>query len=232
METTDPRSAGFDPERLARVGQAIQADVDAQRYDGAEIVVGRRGCVALHERFGFAERAARRPIERDQVFASMSIGKQLTVATVLQRIERGDFALTTQVAELIPEFAVKGKAHVTIADLLTHTSGVVSIPPVPPDQLMNLEAVIAAISASPLESVPGSRVVYSILAGHAVLAECVRRAEGGKRPFRQIVHEDLFEPLGMRDTALGARPDLKQRMAPVVVRDPRRVCSIPISWRR
>lgn len=219
METIDPRSAGFDPERLARLGQAIQADVDAQRYDGAEIVVGRRGRVVLFERFGFADRAARRPIERDQVFASMSIGKQLTVATVLSRIERGELALTTQVSALIPEFAQKGKAHVTIADLLTHTSGIVSIPPAPPDQLGNLEAAIAAICASPLESVPGSRVVYSILAGHAVLAECVRRAEGGKRPFRQIVHEDLLEPLGMRDTSLGARPDLKKRMAPIVVRD-------------
>jgi CubicO group peptidase (beta-lactamase class C family) len=219
METTDPKSAGFDPERLARLGQAIQADVDAERYDGCEVVVGRRGRVVLHQQFGFADRAARRPVARDQVFASMSIGKQLTVAVVLSRIERGDFALTTHVADLIPGFAQKGKAHVTIAQLLTHTSGIVSIPPVAPDQLTNLEAAIAAICASPLESRPGSRVVYSILAGHAVLAECVRRVEGCKRPFRQIVQEDLLQPLGMRDTALGARPDLKKRMAPIVVRD-------------
>lgn len=219
METVDPRSIGFDPERLARLGRAIQADIDAERYDGCEVVVGRHGRIALHERFGYAERAARRPIARDQVFVSMSIAKQLTGAVVHARIERGDFSLTTQVADLIPEFAQKGKAHITIGHLLTHTSGIVSIPLVPPDQLGSLEAAIAAICASPLESAPGARVVYSILAGHAVLAECVRRAEGGKRPFRQIVHEELLEPLGMRDTSLGARPDLRARMAPVVVRD-------------
>jgi CubicO group peptidase (beta-lactamase class C family) len=219
METSDPRDVGLDPERLARLPRAIQADVDAQRYDGCEVMVARHGRVALHECFGYADRAARRPVARDQVFASMSIGKQLTSAVVLSRVERGDFALTTHVADLIPEFAQKGKAHVTIAQLLTHTSGIVSVPPISPDRLVSLEAMVAAICASPLESVPGSRVVYSILAGHAVLAECVRRAEGGKRPFRQIVHEDLFEPLGMRDTALGARPDLRPRMAPIVVRD-------------
>jgi CubicO group peptidase (beta-lactamase class C family) len=219
MESVDPRSVGFDAERLARLGRAIQADIDAERYDGCEVVVGRHGRIALHERFGYAERAARRPIARDQVFVSMSIAKQLTGAVVHARIERGDFSLTTQVADLIPEFAQKGKAHVTIGHLLTHTSGIVSIPLVPPDQLGSLEAAIAAICASPLESAPGARVVYSILAGHAVLAECVRRAEGGKRPFRQIVHEELLEPLGMRDTSLGARPDLRARMAPVVVRD-------------
>jgi CubicO group peptidase (beta-lactamase class C family) len=219
METTDPRAVGLDPERLARLGRAIQADVDAERYDGCEVVVARHGRVALHERFGYADRAARRPVARDQVFASMSIGKQLTGAVVLARVERGDFALTTQVADLIPEFAQKGKAHVTIAQLLTHTSGIVSVPPIAPDQLVSLEAMVAAICASPLESAPGTRVLYSILAGHAVLAECVRRVEGGKRSFRQIVHEDLFEPLGMRDTSLGARPDLRARMAPIVVRD-------------
>ena len=222
METADPKELGFAPDRLARLSPIIQRDIDAERYDGCELVVGRHGKVAFHECFGYAERASGRPVEKDQVFVSMSVGKQLTVALVLNRIERGDFAFTTRVADVIPEFGCRGKEAITVAHLLTHTSGLpMLLPPMPPELAGSLEAVVAATSACLLESQPGSRVMYAILVAHAILAEMVRRADGGKRPYRQIIAEDLFAPLGMLNTSLGLRPDLAQRLAPVVVRDRR-----------
>lgn len=213
---------GFDPQRLAHLGTAIRADIAAERYDGCEVVVGRGGMVAYHEAFGFADRAAGRAIERDQVFVTMSIGKQFTVALVLNRIERGELAFTTRVAELIPEFAQRGKANVTVAHLLTHTSGLPAmLPPMPPELVGDLEAVVQAVCACPVEFLPGSRVTYAVLVAHAILAELVRRLDGGRRPYRQILHDDLFAPLGMRNTALGGPEALKARMAPVVARDRR-----------
>jgi len=223
MDVCDPRQVGFDPRRLARLSEAIERDIEREQYDGCELVVGRHGKVAYHARFGYAERATRRAVGENQVFVSMSVGKQFTVAMVLNRIERGDFAFTTRVADLIPEFGARGKANVTVAHLLTHTGGVPSLLPamLAPEQTGNLEAVVAATCASLLESLPGTRVTYSIVVGHAVLAELVRRADGGKRPYRQIIAEDLFQPLGMQHTSLGVRPDLAERLAPVVARDRR-----------
>jgi CubicO group peptidase (beta-lactamase class C family) len=158
--------------------------------------------------------------QRGQVFATMSIGKQFTVALVLDRIERGALALTTRVAEVIPEFGQRGKANVTVAHLLTHTSGLPAMLPMMPLELAgNLEAVVQAVCGSVLEFQPGTRVTYAVLVAHAILAELVRRLDGGQRPYRQILTDDLFTPLGMRDTSLGARPDLRARMAPVVARD-------------
>lgn len=219
MDAIDPRDAGFDPDRLARLPRILDEEVAAGRIDGCAMVVGRGGRVVLDTRHGFADRASRRPVAPDQVFVSMSVGKQYTVAVVLDRIERGRLALTTRVADVIPEFAARGKGRITVHQLLTHTSGIVSAPPLPPDQFGDLATFVAAVCATPLESRPGSRVAYSIFAGHAVLAECVRRLDDRGRPFRQIVAEDLFAPLGMRDTSLGARPDLRERLAPIVVRD-------------
>lgn len=210
----------MDAGRLERLGEAIQGDVDAERWDGCELVVSRHGRVVWHRWFGWADRAARRPAVENQLFVTMSIGKQFTVALVLACIERGDFAFTTRVADLIPEFARRGKGDVTVAHVLTHTAGLPAmLPPMPPEQVGNLEAVVAATCEALLESRPGSCVTYSVIVGHAVLAELVRRADGGRRSFGRIVAEDLFEPLGMRDTALGLRPDLAPRLAPVVVRD-------------
>ncbi len=222
MKLANPKELGFAPDRLERLPQVIQRDIDEERYDGCELVVGRRGKLVFHESFGYAERASRRPVDKGQVFVSMSVGKQFTVALVLNRIERGDFAFTTRVADVIPEFGCRGKEAINIAHLLTHTSGLpMLLPPMPPELAGNLEAVVAGTSACLLESQPGTRVMYAILVAHAILAEMVRRVDGGKRPYRQIIAEDLFGPLGMAHTSLGLRPDLAKRMAPVVVRDRR-----------
>ena len=51
------RDLGFDESRLERLTLTIEADVGAERYDGAAVVVARRGEIALHQAVGFAERA-------------------------------------------------------------------------------------------------------------------------------------------------------------------------------
>jgi CubicO group peptidase (beta-lactamase class C family) len=75
-----------------------------------------------------------------------------------------------------------------------------------------LEEVIAAICevALPVEAA-GVRVDYAPLFNHALLGEAARRVDPKRRSYRQILHEDLFNPLGMKDTSMGVRRDLKPR---------------------
>jgi CubicO group peptidase (beta-lactamase class C family) len=218
----NPLELGLDPVRLDRLTDVIRADIAAERYDGCEIVVGRAGTVAYQQHFGFADRAAGRQVTRAQPFITMSVAKQFTVALVLRAIERGHFALSTPVAEVIPEFGVRGKGRVTVAHLLTHTGGLPAmLPPMPQELAGNLATVVEATSACLLESRPGTKVLYSVLVAHAILAEMVRRCEGGSRTYRQVLREELFEPLGMKDTYLGLPPAVAERVAPVVCRDRR-----------
>jgi CubicO group peptidase (beta-lactamase class C family) len=216
----DTRELGLDATRLERVTEVIGEDVGAERYDGAVVLVARHGQVALHEAVGFAERASDRRAETDDVFHLFSVTKTFTAALVLRCVERGQIQLTTPVAEIIPEFGVKGKQRVTIAQLLTHTGGMpVELPFIPIDQLGDTEAVALAVCNQALQSKPGHIVCYSPIGAFAVLAEIVRRVDGGSRPFRQIMVDELFVPLGMKSTSLSLRPDLASRLAPVVVRD-------------
>lgn len=218
----DPRELGLDPARLDHLSTVIRADIAAERFDGCEIVVGRGGTVAYHAQFGFADRAAGRPVAPSQPFITMSVAKQFTVALVLRAIERGHFALSTNVAEVIPEFGARGKGRITVAHLLTHTGGLPAmLPPMPMELAGNLAAVVEATCGCLLESRPGSKVLYSVLVAHAILAEMVRRCEGGSRSYRQVLREELFEPLGMRDTYLGMPASMASRVAPVVCRDRR-----------
>ncbi|MEW6440126.1 MAG: serine hydrolase domain-containing protein [bacterium] len=208
------------PKAVDRLVRAIEGDIAKEVYDGAVVILAQRGKVLLHEAIGFAERESGRRMRHEDVFYLMSVTKALTGVSVLACVDRGQILLTTPVAEVIPEFGVRGKHRVTIAHLLTHTGGMSSgVAPVPPGQLGNLAAVVAAVCEQPLEARPGARVSYSPLTAHAILAEVVRRLDGGRRPYRQILAEDFLQPMDMRDTALGLRPDLASRRVPVVVRD-------------
>ncbi len=222
LEQRNPQDLGFDPGRLSAVETAIAGDIDREHYDGAALAVGRRGALALFSVQGYAHRESGRALKEDDVFLTFSSGKQFTTAAVLQYVERGRLHLHQPVADLIPEFAQHGKGKIALHHLLTHTSGIVPFPPpLPPEHTFDLQRVVEAVCGTPPESRPGERVRYSVITAHAVMAEMVRRVDDSGRPFRQIVEDEIFAPLGMTDTALGIPDRLRERLCPVVVRDRR-----------
>ena len=220
FSSADPETLGFDPERLARVGAAIDRDIEQGRYDGAAIAVGRHGSLALSSFHGYADRGSERRLGEGDVFVTFSSGKQFTVAAVLMYVERGLLQLHQPVATVIPEFAANGKSRITLHELLTHTSGIPPYPPpLPGEDAATLAPTVAAICTQIPETPAGENVKYSVLTAHALMAEMVRRVDGGARSFGAIMSEEIFTPLGMHDTALGVPEVLQGRVCPVVVRD-------------
>ncbi len=215
----EPATVGVDAKRLARLPAAIQKDIDAGTYDGCVVIVARHGEVVLHETLGKTDLTTGRTAREDDVFAIMSLSKSMATTLVLMAYERGDIQLTTPVANIIPEFAQKGKQRITIAQVLGHTAGLGGMLSVPLEVLGNLEATVKAMCSLGPATVPGKQVSYSPLASQSILAEVVRRLDSAKRPYRQIMQEDLFDPLGMVDSSLGQRVDLESRRVPIVTRD-------------
>jgi len=214
------KNLGLDPRALSRLAETIEKDITQELYDGAVFIVARHGEIAMHETIGHTDLANKRPAAKDDVFHLMSVTKQLTSAVILAAIDRGDFTLTTKVSEVIPEFGVKGKQNVTVGHLLTQTSGLNTELPfmVPMDQIANIQVLVSAVCNDRLHHIPGKMVSYNATTAHAVLAEMVCRLDPAMRPFRQILDEDLFKPLGMKDTSLVLRPDLAERRVPIVAR--------------
>lgn len=213
-----PESLGFDPQRLARIESKLQNDVAASRFDGARVIVARRGTKVLDLSVGFADREADKPMQQDSVFFSFSLAKQFSNVAILQQVERGLYSVSSTAASIAPEFGQHGKQHITISQLLTHRAGMSSgMPPVSPDKLGNVKAVFDAVSRLPPEGTPGERVSYSPTIAHFILAEVATRCDG--RTFREILANEVFGPLGMTSTVLGARVDLAPRRVPVRVRD-------------
>jgi CubicO group peptidase (beta-lactamase class C family) len=206
-------TGGMDAGRLKRLMEVVQQDIDADRYYGAVLAIGRHGKLALHEAIGHADPKRKRPLKKDSVFSLFSVTKAITVVLVLRAIERGYFALTTPIPDLVPGFSGQGREKITIFHLLTHSSGLPSVYSAREGMYIDvLDEVVAEICKNiyPMEP-PGIHVRYAPIVHHALMGDALRRVDPKKRSYRQIVEEDLLKPLGMKDTSVGLRKDLRKR---------------------
>lgn len=205
--------AGLDPGRLSHLTATIESDIATGRYFGAVIAISRGGTPGISKAIGYADEARSQALSIDSVFSLFSLTKAFTNILALRAIELGQFALTTRVSEIIPEFSGGMREKVTFFHLLTHSSG---LPPVwipkPGMYIDRLDEIIAAICQNirSLEP-PGERVHYSPLVHHALMGEAVRRTDPQGRSYRDLLQDELLTPLGMRDTAIGLRKDLASR---------------------
>ena len=200
-------------DHIDHLTKVIQDDIAKDRYFGCVIKAAQHGDVGIEMAFGTEKGDISKALKLDSVFSIFSVTKAITNVLVFRCIEQGQLALTTKVSSVIPEFSGGLRQELTVFDLLTHASGLPSVfTPQPGMNIDNLDEIIAAIVRNVHSTeAPGQRVDYSPIAHHALLGEMVRRVDLKGRSYRQIVHEDLFDPLKMTSSAIGRRQDLADR---------------------
>jgi CubicO group peptidase (beta-lactamase class C family) len=216
----DPADVGMDARTLALLRESIDHDIEAGLSLGSVVIVARFGKIVMNEPIGYSDRQRAREIRLDDVIPIMSLTKQLTAATLFRFIDRGQLALTTRLAEVIPEFGQKGKERVTIREALSHQAGLPISMPVEQWQDGN-ESYVARLCELPYEPAPDGVANYHAGAAHALLGEVMRRVDIGHRSLRQIMADELLQPTGMLDTALTLqeRSDLLKRATPITMLD-------------
>jgi len=249
--TGKPEDVGMSSDRLARVKEAVQRQIDAGALPGAVTLVARRGKVVHFEAHGLNDVEAKKPMAKDAIFRLASMSKPITAVAVMMMIEEGKVRLSDPVSRFIPEFkqamvavpkpgaaapAPGGRGGgrggpppevdlvasrpITIRDLLTHTSGLMSggpgqqTAPAPARQRTDddtLATYIPRLGAVALDYPPGTLWRYSGLAGFDVLSRVVEVASG--MTFDKFLQQRLFDPLGMKDTGFTITPARTPRMA-------------------
>lgn len=215
-----PADVGMDDSKFGLLRQSIERDIEKGISDASIILVARYGKIVMHEAIGYSDKRKGRLAKTDDVLPIMSLTKQLVAGAVFRFVDHGQLALTTRVAEVIPEFGKRGKERVTVRQLLSHQAGLPMQHPLE-DWRHGNEAYVAKICELPLEPAPEGVANYHAGAAHAVLGEMLRRLDTKKRPIHQILKEELFVPTGMADTGLSlkGRADLLARLAPITMRD-------------
>lgn len=205
--------SSFDKARLKHLKAVIEADVASGAYYGAVLRVMRGGVIGFDEAIGAAYGPGTQALAKDSVFSIFSTTKAFTNILILRAIEMGRFALTTRVSDIIPEFKGAPRDKATFFHLLSHTSGLPGVwIPKPGMYLDRLDELLEAVIENVHGTVePGTRCDYSPLANHVLMGEALRLTDPKGRGYRDILREDLFEPLGMTSTSMGLRPDLRDR---------------------
>ncbi|MDZ4692781.1 serine hydrolase domain-containing protein [Terricaulis sp.] len=228
----------FDPAKLAAIRPQLEAFIDRGELSGIVTLTAQRGEIVQSDAIGWSDIENKTPMQADTLFRIASMTKPITSAAALMLIEEGKLALEDPIANWIPELAdmrvlrnATGALHdtaparraITVEDLLTHRSGIAYAPfsegPLqhayesalgdPGMNRMSVDAWLAALGALPLAYQPGERFHY----GHStdVLGFLIGRVEG--KPFREVLQERIFAPLGMRDTDFWLPTEKRHRLA-------------------
>jgi CubicO group peptidase (beta-lactamase class C family) len=73
LPTAVPESVGISPERIARIGDAVDAGIADRRIAGAVTLVIRHGDVVWFDARGMADRESGKPMQKDSIFRICSM---------------------------------------------------------------------------------------------------------------------------------------------------------------
>jgi CubicO group peptidase (beta-lactamase class C family) len=230
VQAIKPEETGLSSERLGRIHEAIQRHIDSHDISGAVTVVARKGRLAHLEAHGLMDLDTKKAMSRDMLFWIASMTKPITGVSILMLMEEGKLRLSDPVSKFIPEFrgikvavmqerpggrggpateplfyTVPATREITIQDLLSHVSGLVSGGAASAAELAKvarrpgetLADYIPRLGATPLDFQPGSRWSYSPGAGFETLGRIVEIVSGQK--YDQFLRQRIFDPLGMKD---------------------------------
>ena len=221
-----PSEVGMDADRLGRVADFAGAFVEDGHMVGTDVLVARHGRVVLRSTAGLADRENAVAVAGDTLWRIFSMTKPITSVAVMQLVEEGRLRLRDPLADVLPEFAdpqvfvggtvdapelVPADRSITIADLLSHTSGLSYsiLDQHPVDEIYRragldamerggtLADTISRLAGLPLRHHPGTRWSYSMATD--VLGRVVEVLDD--RPFADCLAARILEPLGMHDTS-------------------------------
>ena len=239
----DPSAAGFIPQRLERIDEAINADIADGKIPGAVALVIRNGEIAYFESFGFADIDSQTALQNDNIFRISSMTKAVTSVATMILYEQGHFQLNDPVAKYIPEFAdmtvvsevdedgavsstVAATKPIRIIDLLTHTSGI-SYPAFPGSvQKSYVDAGIIdgitsrdIVLASQMELLARQPLMFEPGSKYAyglsfdLLGYLIEVISG--KSLDQFFTDEIFAPLGMYDSYFYLPEDKADRLVTV-----------------
>src|SRR4029450_13167276 len=150
-----------------------------------------------------------------------SITKQFTAASILLLEERGKLTLTDPIKKYVPE-APAAWDTITIFNLLTHTSGIPNFTSLPEYNSLKLQDTpvakrVATLRDKPLDFVPGEKMSYSN-SGYLVLGYVIERVTGAG--YGKFVTDNIFTPLGMKDSGYDSNTAIIPRRAAGYMRSP------------
>jgi CubicO group peptidase (beta-lactamase class C family) len=224
-----PEDVGLSSQRLQRIRDTLQADIDKGLAPGTVLLIARRGQVANFEVLGYRDREDGAVMTPDTIFRIASMTKPVASVAAMMLAEEGKLLIADPVSRYIPAFAdlkvaansddVNAKSltleplrrEMTVQDLLRHTSGLTYAHLTGPHLKQAYEAagvvderqtnaeMAKKLAKVPLAYQPGSTWQYGVSTD--MLGRVVEIASG--MSLDRFIGERICKPLGLVDTSFG-----------------------------
>ena len=215
--TVEPMNSSADA-KLQPAYDVLEKAIADKAFPGATLAVGYKDKVALHA-FGKLSYDPKSPqVNLRTMYDVASLTKVIVTTTLVEKLVEGDFPspllLDAPIERYLPEWASgpqpEWRHMVTVRHLMTHTSG---LPPFKEywRTSKGKDDTLRMIFAEPLESEPGTKMVYSDL-GIILMAEIIERLTG--RTLDDLANQYIFAPLGMHDSMFKPPKKLWPSIAP------------------
>ena len=235
MTPVKPESVGFSSERLERLHDSIQNEIDQKKLAGAITLLARHGKIVDYRTYGMRDLATAAPMTTDTIFRDYSMTKPVTGVAMMILYEQGKWLPSDPISKYIPEFAhlkvfngfdANGKMLLadpdhapTMHELMTHTAGFTyGNADTPVDKMVhdlklndakNLQERIDRLAQAPLLYQPGTRWVYSL--SMDIQGYIVEKLSGQSLP--DFMRDHIFAPLGMNDAGFYVPAGKRARFA-------------------
>ncbi|WP_184542858.1 serine hydrolase domain-containing protein [Mucilaginibacter sp. FT3.2] len=248
LQVGTPANEKFSVERLQRIDNMIEQNIDSGYINGAVALIARNGKIVYNKSFGAADLEQKKLMNNDAIFRIASQTKAITSVAVMMLFEEGKFLLDDPISKYIPSFAhpkvvdtfnakdtsyttVPAKREITIRDLLTHTSGVEYAQVGSPK--MNAIYAKAGIQAGFVTDKILLATSINKLGTLPLLHQPGERWTYGLnvdvlgylveklsgKSLDQFLKERIFDPLGMKDTYFYIPAAKQNRLVPVYTPD-------------
>lgn len=207
---------------VERIWDAARHWYAAGMHPAIQVCVRHRGRVVLNRAIGHgwgngpddgpdADKVA---VTTDTPFCVYSTAKGITTTVVHMLVERGAFSLDDRVCDYLPTYTSHGKDRTTIRHVVTHSAGVPFATGPKPDLKRMNDSEYAREMLGNLKPIyrPGLVHIYHAVTWGPLMREIVSAATG--RDIRDILAEDILDPLGFRWTNYGVAEEDVPLVAP------------------
>jgi CubicO group peptidase (beta-lactamase class C family) len=158
-------------------------------------------CSTPQETFTLALDARRGHVEpgEHELLPWHCAGKPVIAMLTCVLAEQGVVDLNEPICRFIPEMAEGAKRRITLAHLLTHTSGLREANAIVWG-MVSWDDMISHAARAPLVAEPGSTATYTATVGWSLVVAVLERAT--RQDIETLLHASIFEPAGMEATRL------------------------------
>jgi beta-glucosidase-like glycosyl hydrolase/CubicO group peptidase (beta-lactamase class C family) len=201
-----------DVDKFKEVDKLMRNAIRDSIFPGGVILVAKDGEIILEKAYGhYTYNLSSKEVTPSTIYDLASLTKVIATTTaVMLCIDRGLINLDDKVVKFFPQFGVNGKEKITIRNLLLHNSGFAAFKTFYKD-FNKPEQVIDAIFTSMLEYETGTKTVYSDF-GFITLAKIIEKVSN--KSFDKFCNDEIFIPLGMRDTKFNPSAKEQNKIAP------------------